>query len=150
MESLYCLVWKYTCLKSDGWLLLSSRGRDTRHRVPPHRLPYVRNYRIRLLPRVFGVKANTGVWVDKAWARQPPTLQPVEPLPCPAALGFVTAPTNDPEPQSAYLGIEFAGRFHVAGHRMVIREPTNHTCQPCSCVLQRIMHPFDQLRFYLF
>ena len=113
-------------------------------------LPYVRNYRIRLLPRVFGVKANAGVWMDQAWARQPPTLQPVEPLPCPAALGFVTAPTNDPEPQSAYLGIEFAGRFHVAGHRMVIREPTNHTCQPYSGVLQRVVHPSDQLRFYLF
>ncbi len=57
----------------------------------------------------------------------------------------MTATANHPEPHAADLSIELAWRFHIAGHRVVIREATNHACQPCSCILKGVVHSLVQL-----
>ncbi len=85
--------------------------------------------------------------MDKARARQPLLLQFIEPFPCPATPCVLTAPTNDPYPQSSDLGIELSRCFHVARYRMVIRESTNYACQPSARLLQGSVHTLDQLFF---
>src|SRR5690625_156017 len=126
------------------------RGRDTRRRVPPRSDPYVRNYLIRLLPRVFGVKANIRIWVDDAGSGKPFALQAIEAFPRPALARFLTAPSDHPQPHSADLSVELAWRFHVSGHGMILGEPPYHAGQPRSDVHQRFVHPFDQLGFDFF
>ena len=88
--------------------------------------------------------------MNKTRARQPLALQPVEPLPSPTAPSFLAATTNHPQPHSADLGVNLARGLHVARYRIVIREPTNDTCQPYTYVPHRVVHPFDQLLLDLF
>src|SRR5690625_1611266 len=123
------------------------RGRDTRRRVPPRSDPYVRNYLIRLLPRVFGVKANIRIWVDDAGSGKPFALQAIEAFPRPALARFLTAPSDHPQPHSADLSVELARRFHIPRHSMILGETADHACQPSPRLRQRFVHPFSQLNF---
>jgi hypothetical protein len=53
----------------------TSRGRDVGHPDTPRTDPHERNYRMRLLSWMNGIKANLGIRMKNARAWDPPRLQ---------------------------------------------------------------------------
>src|SRR5262249_41652807 len=101
---------------------------------PPHRSVRAR-LRIRLLPRMNGVEALVGIWMQNTGLRNPPIQQWVETVPPhPRTL---TATDQSAPPQSAYATPEDTQLTRVAGYRRCL----SHTIQPlghaCSALCRK-------------
>ena len=94
----------------------------------PRTDPYVRNYLIRLLPRVLGVEAIVGIRMQDPGSWKPAIDVSTEPSPGHAV---ALAPASKRVKPGVYrLRSERVQRSHVAGDGVVVEIPLHHPPQP--------------------
>lgn len=116
--------------RSTGGHLLCGRGKDTSYLAPPATDPYVKNYLIRLLLRVFGVE--TLIWVGM---QNPGLWYPVLDYtfkPFPGHSVPLASTPKRMEPVAGHLFTESIETDCIAGYCMVIKIPLHYASEPAS------------------
>jgi hypothetical protein len=97
----------------------------------PRTDPYVRNYLIRLLPRMSDGEAHAGIRVKNAGTGQPPIQSGIEALP--RHPGTLAPPLQSAVPSPCRLSPERYQTAVVHRDRMVVEVTLHHRPQPGSC-----------------
>jgi hypothetical protein len=111
----------------------------------PRADPYVQISRIRLLPRVSGVKPRLRVRMHDLWFGNPSLGQ--RPETCPGHAVTLAPSPYSSEPMPLDLGLEALQIPHIPWHTVIIVMPLDHPLEPGSLLGDRGMTPTHQGRF---
>ena len=103
---------------------------------------------MRLLPQMFGVKAQVGIAMEDCWQRKPLLNQSSHALPVHPAL--LAAMEQHPPPAFAYFEPKALETDEIARNGMIVEVALNNTPQPLPDFRQRPMHARAKFVLHLF
>lgn len=115
----------------------------------PRTDPYVRLYRIRLPPRVFGVEASGGLRMDDARLRKPSIRYPVEPFPGHPDASLLTSAAEGFDPVASNLMLELFQHLRIPRYCVVVEVPSDHGTHPFALRGNRLVSSFHQVLLHL-